>query len=471
MTELLRRITRLAWPVLVGQWASMMFGVLDTVMTGHASAVDLAAMGLSVTIYITVFVGLMGVLHALIPILAQLYGAGRWRDLGQMWGQGIWLALVLSIAGGVILLFPDLWLSLSGEVAPEVRAKVHAYLRALALALPAALAFRTLYALANAVSRPMLIMLINLGAIAVKFIGNAVLIYGLAGLPALGALGAGLATVITSWGMLAVGLWWLRRDRYFRRFRLRVTRPRWQHLKELLRLGIPMGGSYLVEVCAFSFMALIVAREGTRVIASQQIVANLTALAFMMPMALGVAAAALTAQAIGAADAPRARRTGQAALLLGLIGALVTAVLLYAARAPLARAYTSDTAVAATAMALLPIIPFFHVCDAMQCLMSYLLRAYKVVLAPLVLQALALGLVGLTGGWWLGFGSGRAVWPDLHTRLLPALLSSLAPTGAATMWVMLALGLALSSLLLWLWYGRVVQRHTATAANATPRAP
>jgi len=129
MTALIQRIARLAWPVLVGQWASMMFGVLDTVMTGHASAADLAAMGLSVTIYLTVFVGLMGVLHALIPILAQLFGAGRWRDMGAMWGQGVWLALALSGVGAVFLLFPGLWLSLSGEVEPLVRDKVQAYLR------------------------------------------------------------------------------------------------------------------------------------------------------------------------------------------------------------------------------------------------------------------------------------------------------------------------------------------------------
>jgi len=454
MTTLLRRIARLAWPVLIGQWASMMFGVLDTAMTGHASAVDLAAMGLSVTIYITVFVGLMGVLHALIPILAQLFGAGRWREMGAMWGQGIWLALALSVAGGVILLFPGLWLSWSGDIEPAVRGKVEAYLLAVALALPAALMFRTLYALANAVSRPTFIMLINLGAIAVKFAGNAVLIYGLAGLPALGALGAGISTIITSWAMLAAGLLWLRRDRYFRRFRLRVTRPRWVHLKELLRLGVPMGGSYLVEVCAFSFMALIVAREGTQVIGGQQIIANLTALAFMMPMSLGVAAAALTAQAIGAGDAQAARRTGRAALLLGFMGALVTAGLFIVARVPLAHAYTSDAAVAAIAMALLPIIPLFHVCDAMQCLVSYLLRAYKVALVPLVLQAVSLGLVGLTGGWWLGFGPGRRWWPGLRAALLP----DGAPPGAATMWIMSGLGLALSATLLGLWYGRVVRR-------------
>src|SRR3546814_670963 len=73
-------IARQAWPVLVSQWAGIAFGVLDTAMTGHASAADLAAMSLSMSVYITIFVGLMGVVHALIPILAQHFGAGRLGD-------------------------------------------------------------------------------------------------------------------------------------------------------------------------------------------------------------------------------------------------------------------------------------------------------------------------------------------------------------------------------------------------------
>ena len=85
----LRGIARQAWPVLVSQWAGISFGVLDTAMTGHASPTDLAAMALSASIYITIFVGLMGVVHALIPILAQHFGAGNNAEVGRSWGQGV----------------------------------------------------------------------------------------------------------------------------------------------------------------------------------------------------------------------------------------------------------------------------------------------------------------------------------------------------------------------------------------------
>lgn len=448
----LRGIAKQAWPVLISQWAGISFGVLDTAMTGHSSASDLAAMALSASIYITVFVGLMGVVHALIPILAQHYGAGNNDEVGRSWGQGVWLALGLSMVGAVLMLFPDVWLSMSGDVAPGVRERIGSYLQALVLALPAALVFRTIYALGTSVSRPKLVMAINLSAIAFKAFFNWLLIYGNLGLPAMGATGAGLATAIVSWMSLGLGLWVITHDRFYRRFNLRAGKPDWKTLKELLRLGVPMGGSYLVEVSAFTFMALLVAREGTYVTGGHQIMSNLAALCYMMPMALGVATAALTAQAIGAGNLAHAHRTGMAGLALGLIGALLTSAVLLVGRPLILAAYTDDIGVAAVATTLLAVLPLFHLFDSMQCINSYLLRAYKVAVVPLLLQVVALAGVGLVGGWWFGFGPGRGGLDGIRNVLLPG-----SPEGAGSMWLMAMVGLALSAILLHIWYRRIVR--------------
>jgi MATE family multidrug resistance protein len=455
----LRAILRQAWPVLISQWAGIAFGVLDTAMTGHASPDDLAAMSLSASVYITVFVGLMGVIHALIPILAQRYGAGRLHEVGAMWGQGVWLAIGLSVIGGALMMFPHMWLSMSGDVAPDVRARVASYLQALTIALPASLIFRTIYSLGTAVSRPKLVMGINLAAVLFKALFNWVLIYGKLGLPALGATGAGLSSALVSWLSLGAGVWIITRDRYYARFALRVGRPDWTAQKELLRLGLPMGGSYLVEVCAFTFMALLVAREGTFVTGGHQIMSNLAALCYMMPMAIGVASAALTAQAIGAGQMALAHRTGLAGLTVGLAGAALTSAVLWTGQPLILRAYTDNAEVAAVAATLLQIIPLFHLCDAMQCINSYLLRAYKVAFVPLFMQTLALGGIGLCGGWWLGFGpqAGRLDW--LRNILLPG-----SPQGAGTMWLMAIVGLALSAVLLHAWYQRIARQGLVTGS-------
>lgn len=447
-----KEILRQAWPVLVSSWASLIFGVLDTAMAGHASAADLQAMALAASIYITVFVGLMGVVHALIPIIAQHYGGQRYLEVGRAWGQGVWLALGLSLAGAAAMLFPDTWLSLSGNVDPDVRNSITWYLRALILALPATLVFRTIYALGTAVSRPKTVMVINLSSVAFKFFFNWVFMFGKLGMPAMGAVGAGLSTALVGWMTFAAGLWAIHHDPYYLRFKPRLGRPDWASQKELLRLGLPMGGSYLIEICAFSFMALLVAREGMYVTGGHQIMANLAALSYMMPMAVGIATASLTAQAIGARDAQKARATGAAGIGIVVIGAALTATLLILARTPILGAYTDDLKVAAVAAALLQILPWFHLCDAMQCIGSYLLRAYKVAIVPLILQVVALTGLGLIGGWWLGFGPAAGMLRPVVQAIAPG-----APLGAGTMWLMALSGLGLSAALLFAWYGHVVR--------------
>jgi MATE family multidrug resistance protein len=449
-----------AWPVLISAWAGVAFGVIDTAMAGHASAADLQAMSLSVSIYITVFIGLMGVVHALIPIIGQHFGAQRNEEVGQAWAQGVWMALGLSTIGVAALLFPNAWLAYSGDIEPLVFTRVTWYLRTLAIALPASLLFRTIYSLGTAVSQPRMVMNINVVSVGFKALFNWIFIFGKLGAPALGAVGAGLSTAIVCWMTLAAGLWMLRRDKFYTRFGLKLYRPRWKSQKELLRLGLPMGGSYLVEVCAFSFMALLVAREGMYVTGGHQIMANLVALCYMMPMAVGIASASLTAQAIGAKDAVRAHKMASAGLTIVFTGAVITATLLIIGKSAILAVYTNDLKVAAIAASLMQIIPYFHLCDAMQCINSYLLRAYKVAVVPLLLQAMALTGIGLIGGWWLGFGPDAGLLQPVIDRLMPG-----APVGAATLWLMSLTGLGLSAILLRGWYWRVVRQYRPRMAS------
>src|SRR5690606_20859410 len=113
---------------------------------------------------------------------------------------------------------------------------------------------------------------------------------------------------------------------------------------------------------------------------------NIAALCYMIPMALGISTAALTAQAIGARDTALARINGRAGTTLVAGTALVTALMIVLGRDTLLLLYTDDAQVAAAAAVLLMLLPFFHVGDAMQCIGCYLLRAYKIAVAPLMMQ-------------------------------------------------------------------------------------
>ena len=183
----------------------MSFAVVDTVLTGHASAVDLATLGLGLSVYSTVFVGLMGAVSALNPIIAQHFGAGRLAAIGASYGQGLWMALPLSGGGFLVLAFPELWLPWL-HPPPEVQPLVARYLRVLSLALPAALMFRAIYSLNTAVSRPHVVMAMQLGGLVLKVLLSYVLIFGELGLPRLGAIGGALASVIIFWALFLAGL-------------------------------------------------------------------------------------------------------------------------------------------------------------------------------------------------------------------------------------------------------------------------
>eukprot|EP01037_Dinobryon_pediforme_P023770 gene23770-25330_t len=267
------RIASLTWPILIGQLAIIGNGVIDTAMVSRFSAMDLAALALGMSIYISVFVGLSGVLQALLPIIGQLYGARRLQEIGTEVRQGLWLAFFLSCVGCLVLLFSPLILSLA-QASPELAEKATLYLRIEALALPATLGFRVYAALNNAIARPKMVMAIQIGSLLLKIPLNAWFIFGGFGLPAFGGPGCAMATNLISWLMLLTGWLLVRHAPLYRPLQLfgqGLSKPQWSAQRNLLKLGIPMGMSYFIEVTAFTLMAIFIARLGAVAVAGHQI--------------------------------------------------------------------------------------------------------------------------------------------------------------------------------------------------------
>jgi MATE family multidrug resistance protein len=175
-----------------------------------------------------------------------------------------------------------------------------------------------------------------------------------------------------------------------------------------------------------------------------QVVANLAALCFMLPMSLSLATATLTAHAIGAADAVRARRTAAAGIRIVVIGSAALSLVVWTLRDVVVRVYTSDAAAAAVALALIPYLAAFHVFDALQTAVGYVLRAHKRAVVPTVVYAFTLWGVGLFGGYQVAF---RGAWGP--------------PWGVTGMWMMQALGLALAGLILLALYLWLLRRRSS----------
>ena len=304
-------LLKLAGPLLIGQLAVIAFGVLDTAMTARYSAEDLAALAMASAIFISIYVGLTGVVSALAPIAGQLFGAKRYSEIGEEVRQATWLALGLTILGCLILTNADHVLSIS-RVSPDIEGKARLYLNILALGLPASMVMRVLIAFHNAVSRPAVITIIQLIGLGLKLPLNLLFIYGGFGIEGMGGPGCAVATVIINWTWMLLTLGFVLFDRFYKPFEIfvRFSMPDWQRIWTLLKLGMPIGFSYLIEVTSFTFMSLFIARLGTTALAGHQIVANLGTVIYMVPLSLSIATMTLVSQSIGANKPERAEEIG-----------------------------------------------------------------------------------------------------------------------------------------------------------------
>lgn len=433
-------------PILLGQLAGMAYYVIDTMMIGHFSRIHLAAVGLGISVYATVFISLLGPISALSPIIAQHHGALRARAVGESYTQGLWFAAVLSACGVAVLAFPQTWLRFV-DAPPDVKQLTGQYLRIMSVTLPAMLVFRVTYLLNIAVSRPATMVALLVAGLLLKGFCNFVLIFGAFGLPAMGAAGCGLASLVVAWAI--AGTSWLHTYRHptYRALAIHVDWPRKEHFKEMLRLGIPMGLAVALESTSFTLMAVFIARLGPSVMGGHQIVMSLGAFAFQVPLALGIATATLVSHAIGAGDLPRARETAFLGIRIGFLTGAIAALALWVFRRGIVALYTNDAAVAVVALSLIGYLCAFHVFDSLQGILAFVLRAYKITVAPMVVYGVILWGLGLGGGYVVAFTS--VAGP---------------PRGAAGMWLMQAVALCLAALVLLAYYVGMLEdrRRVAT---------
>ncbi|MBA4329092.1 MAG: MATE family efflux transporter [Polaromonas sp.] len=456
MSEL-RLIIRHAGTVLVGQLAVMAFGVADTVIAGRYSDQALAALSVGSAIYISVYVGLIGIVQALLPIWAELHGAQRPAALGRSLRQSLYLCGLLTAAGMTALLLPGPLLRWA-QVPEVMQADIQRYLAVLALALLPALLFRIYSTFNQSLGHPLLITWLQLGALGIKIPLSIWLVAGGAGMPPLGVVGCAWATLIVNYSLVLLALLMLRTQDIYQPYRLwrRMEKPDWRQIGAFARLGIPGGMAYLVEVTSFTLMALFIARLGTVASASHQIAASIASVLYMVPLSIAIACSARVSFWTGAGRPHQAARAVWTGFSLAALSAIVLAATLMIASQEVAALYSRTPAVAQLASGLLIWVAIYHLGDAMQAVSAFLLRCYRITLTPLLLYSVMLWGLGLLGGYLLAY-RGLGPWPAMPS--------------AQSFWAASTVGMALVALSLALLLRFAVRRSIRGAVRSEAAAP
>src|SRR5450830_1774730 len=275
-----RSIWQLAWPVLVGQLATVGMGVADVAMTGHVSAQELAAVSLGAALWTIV----------LVTVMAHEMGAGNFAAIGQSVRQSLWKGagvglVACAIANLATLLFDHIGLD------DAVNAKASLFVHIVSLGMPAFACYRALYGYTTSINQTKPVMVIALGGLTWNVVVNWLLVFGHFGLPQLGAVGCAVATASGMWLMLGAMLWWMRVSPAYRSSDpfTHWQGPHWQEIGAMFKLGLPIGITYFAEVSAFGLVSLLVARFGVVQVSAHQVALNFASLVFMVPLSFGIA--------------------------------------------------------------------------------------------------------------------------------------------------------------------------------------
>jgi len=423
---------RLALPIMGAQVAQTGMSLVDTLMTGHFAAVDLAAVSVGASLWLPLYLFIVGVLLAVTPHVARAFGAGEHHGLAAYLQNALWLSLVLGIAGGGLLLMSRPLFDLMG-VGADVSSLSVSYLAGVAAGFPAIALYQVLRGFSEGMHNVRPVLLIGLMGLLFNIPANYVLIYGGLGLPPMGALGCGIATGLSMWVMLLAMVCYILRTRrfggiaLFGRFHPMRLRQQW----ETLRIGVPIGLTIFFEVSMFAVIALLVAGLGTTVVAAHQVALNYSSLLFMVPLSMGMALTVQVGHGLGHSGPALARRRSISGMLVAAAVGLIVAIFMVMTAGPVVRLYTPDPDIQALAASLIWLAAIFQLSDTLQVNANGALRGYKDTRVAMLITLPAYWGVGLGVGFWLG----RSALPP-------------GPLGVEGFWYGLLAGLSTAAVLL-----------------------
>lgn len=436
----IRAIAALGLPLVGGHVAQFAIGLTDTVMLGWYGVEALAAVTLASTYFFVLFLFGSGFGFAVMPMVAAAAGAGEDRQIRRSTRMGLWLSLAYGVIAMPMLIFARPILDLLGQE-PAIADMAASYLRVAGWGIFPALLVMVLKSYLAALERTQIVLWVTLGAAVLNALINFALIFGNWGAPELGVRGAAIASFSTQVvSFVAIILYALRvlpEHELLKNFQ----RLDWEMLREVFRLGIPIGLTTLSEVSLFAASAMMMGWLGTVALAAHGIAVSLAGLTFMVHLGLSNAATIRSGNAYGRKDREHMARGAKVVTVMSLVMSVIATVFFLAIPETLMSVFMDGDdphkpEILVIGVGLLAVAALFQLVDGVQAIALGLLRGVQDTTVPMVIGVFSYWIVGMSASYVLGFVMGY---------------------GGVGVWLGLVLGLGCASILLMLrFWGRAI---------------
>ena len=430
----------LGLPLIGSHLARMAIGVSDTVMIGWYGVEPLAALVIATSFFQVLFFLGMGFGTGVMGLIATHIASGNETEVRRGARMALWLS-----AGYALAVMPLMWFSeailLGLGQTPVVAGLAQEYLRIAGWGLLAVLGQLTLNSYLAALERTAVVMWVTLVGLAINIGLNWIFIFGNLGMPALGVRGAAITSLsvqmLQLMALLAYARWLPRARKYhlFQRF----WRPDWQAMREVARIGWPIGLTMVAEGGLFVASNVMMGWIGTQQLAAHGIALQITSITFMAHLGLSNAATVRVGQAKGRGDAIWMRDAAMTVMALSLYFACIAIAIYLLFAQPLVRVFLDAgdpqaPAIVVIGAGLLLYAALFQLTDAFQVIALGFLRGVHDTRLPMLIAGFSYWVVGMPVAYGLAFGL---------------------DVGPPGLWLGLCVGLTLAAILLMarFWHG------------------
>ena len=404
--EQYRKNLALSLPVVLTQLGQMLTQLADTIMVGQFGGADplpLAAVSFGSSMAFLILIGCIGVALGLTPLVGERFVRGEHQECSQLLHNAVIFYTLLGIFVGIAQYAAAPLLYLMGQPIEVVDGAIP-YYRMLSYSIPFMLFFFGFKSFLEGTGNTKTVMTITIIVNALNVLFNWVLIYGRCGLPAMGATGAGLATTLSRVAsaamVLVYFLYHTKYRSYLRGFRLRL--PEWLHVKQLLRIGLPIAGQMFLESSAFVGTAIMIGWLGTIALSANQVATTLGNCAFMVILSIGSAATIRISHCYGERNHEELKLATHATYHLVLLWSLLASLLFILLRHDIPRLFTDNEEVIALTADMMFFVALYQLWDGMQNVSVGILRGLQDVKIIMPIAFVAYWLINMPAGYLLG---------------------------------------------------------------------